>query len=90
VAYWPNVSEQMNAAVKRIIVDGAPVKATLDELHAAIETAARAAGAEYPPAEDGDAGGAAGISPSPGTTPEASPAATATATAAATPSPATS
>jgi trehalose transport system substrate-binding protein len=89
VAYWSNVSEQMNAAVRRIIVDGAPAKATLDELHGNIETAARAANAEYPPAEDGgDGGGAAGISPSPGTTPESSP--TTTATAAATPSPATS
>jgi trehalose transport system substrate-binding protein len=79
VAYWSNVSEQMNAAVKRIIVDGAPAKATLDELHAAIETAAKAAGAEYPPADDGgDGGGAAGISPSQGTTPESSPTATAT------------
>ncbi len=78
VAYWPNVSEQMNAAVKRVIVDGAPVKATLDELHGKVEAAARAAGAEYPPAEGGG-GGAAGISPSPGTTPEAT-----------TPSPATS
>lgn len=86
VAYWPNVSEQMNAAVKRIIVDGALVKATLDELNGKIETAAKAAGAEYPPAEDGDGGSAAGISPSPGATAEASP----SATAAATPSPATS
>lgn len=49
VAYWPNVSEQMNAAVKRVVVDGAPAKATLDELHGKIEAAAKAAGAEYPP-----------------------------------------
>ena len=92
VAYWSNVSEQMNAAVRRIIVDGAPVEATLNELHGNIEAAAEAAGAEYPPAEDGDSGGAAGISPSPGTTPEATGTAspTATATAAATPSPAAS
>ncbi len=54
------------------------VKATLDELHGKIEAAAKAAGAEYPPAEDGDSGnGAAGISPSPGTTPEGSPTASA-------------
>jgi trehalose transport system substrate-binding protein len=51
VAYWPNVSEQMNAAVKRVVVDGAPAKATLDELHGKIEAAAKAAGAEYPPKE---------------------------------------
>lgn len=50
VVYWSDVSEQMNAAVRRIIVDGEPAKATLDELHAAIETAAKAKGAEYPPA----------------------------------------
>lgn len=51
VAYWPNVSEQMNAAVKRVVVDGAPAKATLDELQGKIEAAAKAAGAEYPPKE---------------------------------------
>lgn len=75
VSYWSNVSEQMNVAVRRIIVEGAPVQATLNQLNAAIATAAEAAGAEYPPAEeDGDdGGGAAGISPSPGTTPEESP-----------------
>lgn len=50
VVYWSDVSEQMNAAVRRIIVDGEPAKATLDELHAAIEAAAKAKGAEYPPA----------------------------------------
>ena len=50
VVYWSDVSEQMNAAVRRIIVDGEPAKATLDELHAAIEAAATAKGAEYPPA----------------------------------------
>lgn len=50
VVYWSDVSEQMNAAVRRIIVDGEPAKATLDELHAAVEAAAKAKGAEYPPA----------------------------------------
>ena len=50
VVYWSDVSEQMNAAVRRIIVNGEPAKATLDELHAAIESAAKAKGADYPPA----------------------------------------
>lgn len=76
VPYWSNVSEQMNAAVRRVIVDGAPAKATLDELNGNIEAAARAAGAEYPPAEDSGGGGdsaAGGTSPSPedGATPTA-------------------
>jgi trehalose transport system substrate-binding protein len=94
VAYWPNVSEQMNAAVRRIIVEGAPAKATLDELHAAIEAAARAAGAEYPPAEDGGGGGTASPTATGSPTSTASPTATgsptATSTAAASPSPARS
>ena len=78
VAYWPNVSEQMNVAVKRVVVDGAPAKATLDELHGQIEAAAEAAGAEYPPTE---------ATPTP--TSQATPTATATAspTGAASPSP---
>lgn len=76
VAYWPNVSEQMNAAVKRVVVDGAPAKATLDELHGKIEAAAKAAGAEYPPTEA-----------TPGPTPQATPTATASPTGAASPSP---
>jgi trehalose transport system substrate-binding protein len=94
VPYWPNVSEQMNVAVRRVIVDGAPAKATLDQLHAAIEAAAQAAGSEYPPPDDGgDGGGAAGISPSPegGTTsPTGGASPTGAASPATTPSPATS
>lgn len=49
VSYWSDVSEQMNAAVQRIVVGGEPVKAVLDELHGRIETAARQKNAEYPP-----------------------------------------
>ena len=50
VLYWSDASEQMNAAVKRVIVDGESVKTVLDELHAKIEAAAKAKGAKYPPA----------------------------------------
>ena len=70
VAYWSNVSEQLNTAVRRIIVDGEPVQATLDQLHTNIRAAAEQAGAEYPPA-DGDGGGTG--SPAAGATGTATP-----------------
>ena len=49
VVYWSDVSEQMNAAVRRIIEGGENVRTVLDELHGRIEAAARQKGAEYPP-----------------------------------------
>ena len=50
VAYWSDVSEQMNAAVRRVVTGGENARTVLDELHGRIETAARQKGAEYPPA----------------------------------------
>jgi trehalose transport system substrate-binding protein len=50
VVYWSDVSEQMNAAVRRILEGGENVTTVLNELHARIETAARQKGAQYPPA----------------------------------------
>jgi trehalose transport system substrate-binding protein len=49
VSYWPDVDEAINTAVQEVIVNGADVQSTLDGLHAQIESAAQAAGAEYPP-----------------------------------------
>ncbi|MBW3615597.1 MAG: extracellular solute-binding protein [Actinobacteria bacterium] len=49
VAYWPDVSQAMNEAVDRVLLQGQPVRPVLDELHAGIEAAAGRAGAEYPP-----------------------------------------
>jgi hypothetical protein len=43
------VDEAINTAVQQVIVDGAPVQSTLDDLHDQIEQAAQAVGAEYPP-----------------------------------------
>lgn len=51
VAYWPSVSEQMNAAVRRIVVGGGSARPILDELNGKIQAAAKAAGAQYPPAQ---------------------------------------
>jgi trehalose transport system substrate-binding protein len=50
VVYWSDVSEQMNAAVRRILEGGENVRTVLNELHGRIETAARQKGAQYPPA----------------------------------------
>ncbi len=50
VAYWPDVSDAMNEAVRRILQGGEPVRPVLDRLHAAIGEAARRKGAAYPPA----------------------------------------
>jgi trehalose transport system substrate-binding protein len=49
VVYWSDVSEQMNAAVRRILEGNENPKAVLDELHGKIEAAARQKGAQYPP-----------------------------------------
>ena len=49
VPYWADVQEAINTAVTRVIVRGEPAKATLDELHADIEKAAKDAGETYPP-----------------------------------------
>jgi trehalose transport system substrate-binding protein len=50
VPYWPEVSDAMNEAVRRILERGEPVRPVLDALHAAIAAAARRKGAPYPPA----------------------------------------
>ncbi len=49
VSYWPEVTDAMNEAVGRILLQNQPVRAVLDELHAAVEAAAGAQGAPYPP-----------------------------------------
>jgi trehalose transport system substrate-binding protein len=49
VVYWSDVSEQMNAAIRRILEGNENVRTVLDELHGRIETAARQKGAQYPP-----------------------------------------
>jgi trehalose transport system substrate-binding protein len=49
VAYWPDVSDAMNEAVRRILQGGEPVRPVLDRLHGAIAEAARRKGAPYPP-----------------------------------------
>jgi trehalose transport system substrate-binding protein len=49
VPYWPDVSDAMNEAVRRILQGGEPVRPVLDRLHAAIGEAARRKGAPYPP-----------------------------------------
>jgi trehalose transport system substrate-binding protein len=49
VVYWTDVDQAITDAVQRIMVGGEPVQAVLDELHGNIESAALAAGAEYPP-----------------------------------------
>ena len=49
VPYWPDVSDAMNEAVRRILQGGEPVRPVLDRLHAAVGEAARRKGAPYPP-----------------------------------------
>jgi trehalose transport system substrate-binding protein len=49
VPYWPDVSEAMNEAVRRILQGGEPIRPVLDRLHSAIAEAARRRGAPYPP-----------------------------------------
>jgi trehalose transport system substrate-binding protein len=50
VVYWSDVQDAINEGVRRIIVRGEPVEATLTELHDKIAKAAQDKGAEYPPA----------------------------------------
>ncbi len=49
VVYWSDVSEQLNAAIRRVIEGGENVRSVLNELHGRIEAAARQKGAQYPP-----------------------------------------
>ena len=49
VVYWSDVSEQLNAAIRRIVEGGESVRPVLDELNGRIEAAARQKGAQYPP-----------------------------------------
>jgi trehalose transport system substrate-binding protein len=49
VPYWPDVSDAMNEAVRRILQSGEPVRPVLDRAHAGIVEAARRKGAPYPP-----------------------------------------
>jgi ABC-type glycerol-3-phosphate transport system substrate-binding protein len=50
VAYWSDVSEQMNTAVRRVVTGGENARSVLNELHANVEAAAKQKGAQYPPA----------------------------------------
>jgi trehalose transport system substrate-binding protein len=50
VVYWSDVQDAINEGVRRILVRGEPVQATLDELNGKIAKAAQDKGAEYPPA----------------------------------------
>jgi trehalose transport system substrate-binding protein len=50
VSYWSDVSEQMNAAVRRVVTGGENARTVLNELHAKIDAAAKQKGAQYPPA----------------------------------------
>lgn len=49
VAYWSDVTAEMNQAVTRIVLEDEPVRPVLDQLHARIAAAASGTGAEYPP-----------------------------------------
>ncbi len=49
VVYWSDVSEQLNAAVRRILEGGENVRTALNDMHGRIEAAARQKGAQYPP-----------------------------------------
>lgn len=50
VVYWSDVSEQMNAGIRRILEGGENPRRVLDELHGRIRAAAQQKGAQYPPA----------------------------------------
>jgi trehalose transport system substrate-binding protein len=50
VTYWSDVEAAMDQGIRKIIAGGAPVQSTLAELHDQIAKAAKAKGAEYPPA----------------------------------------
>jgi hypothetical protein len=49
VPYWPEVSDAMNEAVRRILERGEPVSPVLDALHAGIAAAARRKDSPYTP-----------------------------------------
>ena len=49
VSYWPEVSDAMNEAVRRILQRDEPVRPVLDGVHGVIAEAARRKGARYPP-----------------------------------------
>jgi ABC-type glycerol-3-phosphate transport system substrate-binding protein len=49
VAYWSDVSDAMNSAVQRIMVNGESPQSVLDELHQTIASAAQSKGVAYPP-----------------------------------------
>jgi trehalose transport system substrate-binding protein len=49
VPYWPDVSQAMNDAVRRLLQRGEPVRAVLDALHDGIARAAGRTGSPYPP-----------------------------------------
>ena len=49
VVYWSDVSEQMNAAVRRILEGGENPRTVLNELNGRFAAAARQKGAQYPP-----------------------------------------
>ncbi len=50
VVYWSDVSEQMDAAVRRILEGGENPRTVLNELNGRIAAAARQKGAQYPQA----------------------------------------
>jgi trehalose transport system substrate-binding protein len=50
VPYWPEVTDAMNEAVRRILERGEAARPVLDALHEGIAEAARRRGAPYPPA----------------------------------------
>jgi trehalose transport system substrate-binding protein len=49
VPYWPEVTDAMDEAVRRILERGEPARPVLDALHLRIAEAARRKGAAYPP-----------------------------------------
>jgi len=49
VAYWADVAEAMDEAIRRIVERNEPVRPVLDSLHGRIARAARQRGAPYPP-----------------------------------------
>lgn len=51
VVYWPDVTEAMNEALRRIVQGGEDAQAVLDEVHEKVATAAERKGAEYPPTD---------------------------------------
>ena len=48
VSYWPDVTDAMNEAIDRTLIQDQEVKPVLDEMHARIAAAARTRGVPYP------------------------------------------